>query len=264
MSWFPFLKKQKSKRRLAILDVGDADFRQQVLRRSFKTPVMVDYWASWCGPCRQLGPVLEKLAEEPDGDFILAKLNTEHNKRTAARYNIRSIPAVKMFRNGQVVGEFTGVMPEPLVRRFIEETTAAPAPGVKGSGKPSKRIQQAEHHLRKGKGFEAFTLLNDFPNSPQAERAGRLLPLARFLFDMEDGDGLTGLEELDAQLLAAAEGMRRRQPAHALDSLFAAVQVGESIDRPYLIEVMGSLFALLGEKHPLSQQYRPKLVALEG
>ncbi len=76
MSWLSFLKKDKQEKRLAIIDVDDATFNQQVVQRSFKTTVVVDYWAAWCGPCRQLGPVLEKIAEEPDSQFILAKLNT--------------------------------------------------------------------------------------------------------------------------------------------------------------------------------------------
>ena len=128
MKLFSFLKKNKAARRAAIIDVSDANFEQQVIRRSYKSPVMVDFWADWCMPCRQLGPVLEKLAEEPDGQFILAKLNTEHNRRTAAQFGIQSIPNVKMFRNGQMVDEFTGVLPMGLVRRFIAKHTETPPP----------------------------------------------------------------------------------------------------------------------------------------
>jgi putative thioredoxin len=265
MKLFGLFKKSKSQRRLAIIDVNDASFRQQVIQRSHKTPVMVDYWAPWCGPCRQLGPVLEKLAENPDSEFILAKLNTENNRRTAARYNIRSIPAVKVFRNGQVVGEFTGARPEPLVRNFIQEITSAspPPPKIKRSRDPGKRLQQAEHHLKTGKGFEAFVLLQDFPLGSGSERAEKLLPLARFLVDVDDGDGLTGLDDLDGQYLTAAKALRQRKPAQALEHLFSALEVGEEIDRPVTTSVVNSLFVLLGEKSQVTERYRQKLASFD-
>jgi putative thioredoxin len=263
MGLFSFLKKDSSQKRLAIIDVNDASFKQQVIQRSYKTPVLVDYWAAWCGPCRQLGPVLEKIAEEPDGNFILAKLDTEHNPRTARQYNISSIPNVKVFRNGQMVDEFRGALPETLVRRFIDKVTSAepPPPKIKGSSNPQQRLQQAEQHLRKGRGFEAFVVLNDFPESAQSERAGQLLPLARFLFDMDDGDGITGVEALDDHYLEAAAAMRRRKPAVALDHLLAALDVGEEFDRSHTSEVIESLFALLGDKHKITIEYREKLPA---
>lgn len=263
MGLFSFLKKDSSQKRAAIIDVSDADFKQQVIQRSYKTSVLVDYWAAWCGPCRQLGPVLEKIAEEPDGDFILAKLDTEHNPRTARQYNISSIPNVKVFRNGQMVDEFRGALPEPLVRRFIDKVTSAepPPPKIKGSSNPQQRLQQAEQHLRKGRGFEAFVILNDFPESAQAEKASQLLPLARFLFDMDDGDGITGVESLDNQYLDAAAAMRRRKPAAAFDHLLAALDTGEAFDRAHTSEVIESLFALLGEKHKITVEYRERLSA---
>ena len=261
MGLFSFLKKDGGQKRAAIIDVSDANFKQQVIQRSYKTSVLVDYWAAWCGPCRQLGPVLEKLAEEPDGDFILAKLNTEHNPRTARQYNISSIPNVKAFRNGQMVDEFRGALPESLVRRFIAKVTSAepPPPKIKASPNPQQRLQQAEQHLRKGRGFEAFVVLNDFPESAQAEKAGQLLPLARFLFDMDDGDGLTGLESLDDHYLDAAAAMRKRKPAAALDHLTATLEAGEEFDRAHANEIIESLLALLGEKHKITVEYRQKM-----
>lgn len=261
MGIFSFFKKDNRQKRYAIIDVNDDNFKQQVVQRSYKNTVVVDFWAAWCGPCRQLGPILERLAEEPNGDFILAKLNTEHNQRTAARYNIHSIPAVKAFRNGQVVNEFIGARPETLVRRFIQKVNESPSPepAIKISKDPAKRLQQAEQHIKRGRGFEAFIALNDFPDSPQQKQALALLPLARFLFDMDVGDGLTGVEELDDHYLATAKRLRQGKPDEALESLVAAFHAGEEIDRAHTSKVMESLFELLGKDSELATSYRQKL-----
>lgn len=262
MKLFNIFKKNKGKKRYAIIDIGDRDFEQQVIRRSYKSPVMVDFWASWCGPCRQLGPVLEKIAEDPSSEFILAKLNTEQNQRTAAKYNIRSIPAVKMFRNGQVVGEFSGALPETLVRRFINKSTDGPAPSPANAKdlSASQKLSQAKQHLKKGRGFEAFVLLDQFPESAELEEVEKLRPLAQFLFDMENGDALTGVDTLDDVYSDATFALQKRKPSAALDHLFAALDVGEDIDQPYTINVIQGLFALLGKNHKLTQEYESRLV----
>jgi len=261
MSWLTFWKKGKAEKRLAIIDVGDSEFKQQVIQRSYKTTVVVDYWAAWCGPCRQLGPVLEKIAEEPESEFILAKLDTERNQRTAAQYNIYSIPAVKAFRNGHVVDEFTGALPETLVRRFLSKVTSAPPPNPKMKRNPDTkiRLRQAEQHLTKGRGFEAFVLLDEFPESEEKIRADSLLPLARFLFDMDDGDGLTGNASLDDLYLSAAMALRKRKPSAALDLLFTALEIGEDFDAPYTLVAIDSLFSMLGDESQIVKEYRKRI-----
>ena len=261
MKLFSFGKKKKAPQKYAIVDVTDKTFETQVIKRSYKQPVMVDFWAAWCVPCRQLGPTLEKMAEDEQGDWILAKLNTEHNQQMAGRYQIRSIPAVKMFRNGRVVGEFTGVLPEPHIRQFIDQALEQPAPvqGLKISKDPAQRLTQAEHHLKKGNGFQSYALLNDFPKSPEAEQAARLFPLAKFMCDMEDGDGLTGVDELDTHYQKAAKSLRRSKPTDALDALTAALDVGEEMDRNYTTEIIESIFALLGDEHAITQKYKGAL-----
>ena len=265
MGLFSFLKKDKLEKRLAIMDVNDDNFRQQVIQRSYKTTVLVDYWAAWCVPCRQLGPTLEKVAEDPTSDFILAKLNTEHNQKTAAQFNIRSIPNVKAFRNGQIVNEFTGALPESLVRRFIDKVaeTPPPTPRLQINANPGKRLQQGVQHLKKGRGFEAYVILNDFPDSPQAEKAEQLLPLASFLFDMDDGDGLTGIDQLDDAYLAAVKALKKRKPGEVLDNLFVALEVGEPIDEEHTLQVIESVFALYGEDHQMTKKYRDRLVSIQ-
>jgi putative thioredoxin len=261
MGIFSFLKKDKQQKRAAIIDVSDADFKKFVIRRSYKTVVVVDFWAAWCGPCRQLGPVLEKIAEEPDQTFILAKLNTEHNQRAAASFSIYSIPAVKAFRNGQVISEFTGALPEVLVRGFIDKVTSAPppSPALAISANAAKRLKQGRAHLERGRGFEAYVTLNDFPESAEAEAAARLLPLAEFLFDCEDEHLLTGVEDLDREYSAAGKALKRGKHAQALDHLLAALEIGEPLDEPVTMAAIEGTFALLGEDSETTKEYRARL-----
>ncbi len=101
-------------------DIGAENFQQYVLENSYKVPVLVDFWAEWCAPCKTLKPVLESLAAEYNGQFLLAKINSDNEQALAQQFGVRSLPTVKVFRNGEIVDEFMGAQPEPVVRQLLE------------------------------------------------------------------------------------------------------------------------------------------------
>jgi len=121
------------------LDVGLADFAQHVLEESKHRPVVVDFWAPWCGPCKSLKPILEKLAAEYGGKFLLAKINSDDNQELAARYGVRGIPSVKAFVNGEPVDEFSGALPEGEVRAFLDRLIPSPAEELRAQAAELRR-----------------------------------------------------------------------------------------------------------------------------
>ena len=160
----------------AAVEVGRHNFEQVVIQGSRAKPVLVDFWAPWCGPCKMLAPVLDKLAAEFNGRFTLAKLNTDDEPELAARYGIRGIPSVKAFAGGQVVDEFTGVLPEGAVRDFLEGVVPSPTAAL---------VAEAQAFLQGGDAVAALGKLDAaFALDPDDEvallvRADALLTLGR-------------------------------------------------------------------------------------
>jgi putative thioredoxin len=273
------------------IEVGDDDFETAVLQRSKEAPVLVDFWAPWCGPCRVLGPVLEKLAEEYAGEFLLAKINVDDNPSVAAGFGIQGIPAVKLFRDGDVASEFTGALPEPMVREFLSRLLPSAA---------DKQALQAAELEREGKIAEAKTLYQAILQS-EPNHAKALVGIGRLLTNEgEDQAALNHLEKVplvaderkEADRLIArlklqsassqdesALRAKLKSDPNNLEARFELAQVlagsekyeealGEFLsivkaDRNYnddgARKAMIQVFEVLGSDHPLTERYRSEL-----
>jgi len=165
------------------MDVTTENFELEVVERSRELPVVVDFWAAWCGPCRMLGPVLEREAEARAGEFELVKVDVDANLELAQRYRIQGIPAVKAFRDGQVVREFVGALPPAAVAQFLDELTGPSAAErliaeVHASGELPEvltALEQDEHE-------RALELLLEAISAAEGERRERLIDLTVGLF----------------------------------------------------------------------------------
>ena len=195
-----------------IVDVTRDNY-QQFMEASFEVPVLLDFWASWCQPCLMLAPILTKLADEYRGRFLLGKLNTETEQEIAARFGIRSIPTVKLFRDGQPVDEFMGALPENAVRQFLDRHVARES---------DAQVGQARDLLAAGDADGAIALLNEARQSdPDNPRLALTLARAQ----AATGD-IAAAEETLAKL--PADEQTSPEVASLRGQLFFEGQLGEA------------------------------------
>ena len=165
------------------MDATTETFERDVIERSRELPVVVDFWASWCGPCLRLGPVLEAEAEARAGAVELVKVDVDSNQELARAYGIQGIPAVKAFRDGDVVREFVGALPAPAVAQFLDELTGpAASERVAAALAGSGELPAVVAALEAGDEERALELLVDETVAAEGERRGRLLELTLALF----------------------------------------------------------------------------------
>jgi putative thioredoxin len=248
-----------------ISDVSQQEFKAKVVERSKEVPVVVDFWAEWCGPCRTLGPALEKAVRDRDGEVELAKVDTDANQEIAREFGIQSIPAVKAFKDGKVVAEFVGAQPPAAIESFLNEFVPSQADRLAETGDEEslrRALELDPRHapsavglgrilLDRGETDEALELLRPFPHDFIADGL-----MARIELSVaENGDRSNALQSAFA---AWDDG----EPGDALEQLQEVLSAEQDQKRKdALRRVMVAIFTELGTDHPLAREHRRRLAA---
>jgi putative thioredoxin len=267
-----------------VVEVTDATFGEAVLAESRLRPVVVDFWAEWCQPCRLIGPVLERLAEEERGAFLLAKLDVDANPQVASAFRIQSIPAVKAFRDGRLVNEFIGAIPEQSIRQFLRTVLPTEADRLVQEGEEAERegrpddaervfreaLQQQPDHPGAQLGLArvlavrgdlagARELLSPLRPDPEAERLLAAIEVSEWGSAEATAEAVAGGSGSNGVLAEAQRAAAEGRFAEAFSGFLQAVQDGEHRDEAR--DAMVKLFAVLGPDDPLVTEYRRKLTA---
>ncbi|MFT5223618.1 MAG: putative thioredoxin [Glaciecola sp.] len=269
-----------------VIDVNQTDFQTMVIEKSFETPVVVDFWAEWCGPCRTLGPMLEAGVDARHGTVVLAKVDVDTNQGLSQTFGVQGIPAVKAFKDGKVVAEFTGAIPPGQVEEFLNSLAPSVADVLASEGdalafddppaaqlKYEAAVLADPRHEDASLGLAALVVGTDpkramglvipFRPNPLAEAIAARIDLSsaggsdeQALRDAVEADPSDGDAHLELGRVLAA----RDEYDEACTHLLLAVRAGGDA-RELAREQIVSLFTILGSDHPTTRDVRPKLAA---